>query len=182
MTDAGLEEVLLFWVLVAGKKASTTAERLEALLTKITYNNISPFEAIRQYAYDHVGDEYSGLATLLWSTGIGCYTHKARTMKELALRRLNLRTCTSDDLEKIYGIGMKTARCFIIHSRENAKCAGLDTHVLKFLRDKGHDVPKSTPGSKKKYKELEQLFLGYAEASDKTIAEFDLDIWRYYTK
>jgi len=91
-----------------------------------------------------------------------------------------LRTCSIDELESIFGIGRKTSRCFVMHSRRNAQCAGLDTHILKFLRSKGHDVPKSTPGSKKKYLEIENLFLKYAKKSNKTIAKFDLDIWKKY--
>lgn len=177
MTDNELEEVLLFWVCAAGKTAVVAAKGLEKVLTAVIYNNISPFEGIR---LNKTLSPYP-LSEALKLFGIGCYNGKARTMEELAFSDLNLRTCTTDDLEKIYGIGMKTSRCFIIHSRRDAQCAGLDTHVLKFLRSRGHDVPKSTPGSRKKYKELEQLFLNYANKSDKSVAEFDLDIWRYYS-
>ena len=69
-----------------------------------------------------------------------------------------------------------------MHSRRDSKCAGLDTHILKFLRSKGHEVPISTPGSKKKYLEVEQVFLKYAQASGETVADFDLNIWRNYAK
>jgi thermostable 8-oxoguanine DNA glycosylase len=95
--------------------------------------------------------------------------------------KLNLRTCTVEDLESVYGIGSKTARCFIIHSRPDANCAGLDTHILKFLKSKGHDVPSSTPG-RKQYKQLEQVFLGYVKQSGKSVAEFDLGVWNSYAK
>lgn len=84
-----------------------------------------------------------------------------------------------EDLEAIPGIGPKTARCFLIHSRPDQQYAGLDTHVLKFLRDKGHEVPASTPTGKK-YKELEKVFLQYAAESGMTVADFDLAIWNQY--
>jgi len=170
-TEKELQEVLLFWVCAAGKTASTTARNLDKLL-----NNLEggpPFEKIKK----------AGLKKLpqtLKNFGIGCYNLKAKSIWELVNSNLNLRTCSIEDLEDIYGIGPKTARCFIIHSRRDANCAGLDTHILKFLRSKGHNAPKSTPSTKKQYKKFEDMFLGYAKESGHSIAEFDLNIWRYY--
>jgi len=170
-TDNELQEVILFWICVAGKNADTTARNLDRLLSGIDGN--TPFEKIKK-----VGAEK--LPQTLKKFGIGCYNNKARALWEIVNSNLDLRTCSVENLEGIYGIGPKTARCFIIHSRPDAKCAGLDTHILKFLRSKGHDVPKSTPSSKKQYKELEELFLKYTEESGQSVAEFDLGIWRYY--
>jgi len=151
-----------------------------------TYNYMSPFEAIRdRYAYDNklfnIKDEdYKTIPDLMKIAGIGCYNQKSRTFVELAHSRLDLRICSAADLEKIYGIGMKTSRCFILHSRKNVRYAGLDTHVLKFLKAMGHDVPKSTPTGKK-YLKLESVFLNYADMVYKMPAEFDLDIWNQYS-
>jgi thermostable 8-oxoguanine DNA glycosylase len=90
-------------------------------------------------------------------------------------------TCNAEELEKIYGIGMKTSRCFLIHSRKNARYAGLDTHVLKFLRAKGvQDVPKSTPTSRKLYLRLEAEFLKLSDESGKSVADLDLEVWNKY--
>jgi len=168
-----LEEFLLFWVCAAGKKATTVSKSLDNFLE--TTRGTSPFDKIKSVGL-------TNLPNILKKHGIGCYTSKARSMWELANSDMDLKSCTADDLENIHGIGMKTSRCFLIHSRKDVQNAGLDTHVLKFLKSKGHDVPKSTPGSKKKYKELEQLFLKYANESGKPVAEFDLDIWRSYAK
>ena len=172
LTYDKLEEVLLFWVCVAGKKASTIFPRLNNLLKNL--DGVSPFDKINNVGLDN-------LAQKIKDNGIGCYNNKAKSLKSLANSGLDLKTCTVDDLENIYGIGMKTARCFLMHSRPNVDCAGLDTHVLKFLRSLGHDVPKSTPGSKKKYKEIEQIFLHYVKKSGMTAAELDLDIWVHYS-
>lgn len=172
LTTYKLEETLLFWICVAGKTAKTMAPRLHNVLERLEGH--SPFEKIKRAGLGQ-------LTTILKEHGIGCYNNKAKSMYDLANSNLNLRTCTTDDLESIYGIGMKTSRCFLIHSRSNTNCAGLDTHVLKFLRDLGHDVPKSTPSSKKKYQEIEQLFLGYVDKSGMVVADFDLDIWRHYS-
>jgi|WetSurSiteA1Bulk_404760.scaffolds.fasta_scaffold01113_1 thermostable 8-oxoguanine DNA glycosylase len=170
-TDEQLEEVLLFWVLVAGKTASIISKALEKILNSLPGS--TPFEKIR-------GVERNNLPKLLKDHGIGCFNLKARALWELVNSNLNLRTCSVEDLEKIYGIGSKTARCFIVHSRPNSNHACLDTHVLKFLRAKGHKVSKGTPSSKKQYKELEQVFLNYVKKSGKSVAEFDLEVWNSY--
>ena len=172
-TDEQLEEVLLFWICVAGKTASIVSKQLDALLNSLDDN--TPFDKIK-----NIG-EYR-LPELLKSFGIGCYNLKAKSLWQLVNSNMDLRTCTVDDLEKIHGIGRKTSRCFIIHSRADAKYAGLDTHILKFLRAKGHDVPPSTPASKRMYLEIEKLFLTYVKKSKKSVAEYDLDIWKRYAR
>lgn len=173
------EEVLLFWVCAAGKNGTTAAKCLDSLLStwqesaSKTNLNPSPFDIIRHIS--HVGD----LATEMKKNGIGCYNAKAKTFLSLVLKCMDLKKCTVEDLESIPGIGPKTARCFLIHSRPNQQYAGLDTHILKFLRDKGHEVPKSTPTGKK-YRELETVFLKYVVESGMTVADFDLMIWNDY--
>jgi len=113
--------------------------------------------------------------------GIGCYTNKARTFAELAMSKINLKTCTASDLESIHGIGPKTARCFLLHSRKDAQVAGLDTHMLKHLRKLGYeDVPKTTPTGKK-YLTFENYVLSLAKEVGMSPAEFDLYIWNKYS-
>lgn len=177
-TGEELEEVLLFWICAAGKNASNAARGLDRLLVDLRAYfspKFSPFELI----YKLQMYTTQSLADWLKVSGIGCYNHKARSMWELVNAGLDLRTCSLEDLMSIYGIGPKTARCFLIHSRRNARCAGLDTHILKYLRDKGHDVPKATPGSKKKYEKIERLFLTYV-GKNQSVASVDLGIWLYY--
>lgn len=171
-TDYELQEVLLFWVCAAGKNAKNAARGLEAVLQLlITSRWKTPFEAIRS-AVD--------LPEILRLNGIGCFNHKAKTFSQLANSKLNLRTCTVADLEKIHGIGPKTARCFLIHSRKDAKCAGLDTHILHYMRDLGYDVPKTTPTGKR-YLKIENEFLKLVDRSGLSIAELDLLIWNVYS-
>lgn len=172
-TNDELEEVLLFWICVSGKTASVVSRQLNNLLNSL--KGTTPFDKIRS-----VGEER--LPSTLKEFGIGCYNSKAKSLWQLVNSNINLRTCSVDDLEKIHGVGRKTSRCFIIHSRHDAKYAGLDTHILKFLRAKGHDVPASTPASKRLYLEIEKLFLEYVKKSKKSVAEFDLDIWRSYAR
>lgn len=170
-----LEELLLFWVCAAGKNGRTAARGLDRLLNRLEAKKVGgPFMAVRR-AKD--------LNILMKSCGIGCYNQKARTFKELATSKINLRTCTPDDLEKIYGIGKKTSRCFILHSRPDAQYAGLDTHILKHLRAVGvKNVPKSTPNSKKEYERLEKEVLKLAKDAGMRPADYDLMIWNFYSK
>ena len=178
LTDYELEEHLIFWVLAAGKNGTTAAKLLEKLLYKLGGLKGVPFEKIRRYSI--IGN----LAQLMQLCGIGCYNNKSRTLIELANAGLDLSTCLAVDLEKIYGIGLKTARCFLLHSRKGVRLSGLDTHMLKHLREVGvEDVPKSTPSSKKRYMILEQEVLRLADEAGMGPAEFDLMIWnRYSTK
>ncbi len=171
LTDYGLQEILIFWICVAGKTASVIARAVDKLLTDLEGD--IPFEKIKRFGQ-------KSLPKKLKECGIGCYTLKAKAIWALVNSNMDLRTCTLEDLEKIPGIGRKTSRCFVMHSRPDANCAGLDVHILKFLRDKGHNVPTSTPGSKKMYEELEKLFIKYAKKSGKPIADFDLEVWKNY--
>ena len=178
LSDSELEEHLLFWVCAAGKNGTVAARNLEKLLSAITYNNISPFKIIRKVLDTNIP---TPLVDLMKWAGIGCYNHKARTFSELVNSNLDLRTCTTDDLEAIYGIGMKTSRCFILHTRKNAQVAGLDTHMLKHLAALGiSGVPKSTPGTKKLYIRLENEVLRLAKEAGVTPAEYDLQVWNRY--
>jgi hypothetical protein len=198
LNDAELEEHILFWVCAAGKNGVTAAKcldnfnklsrkyiiddiRLDTYLWRKPkfYNlydikNASMFDLIKSI-------KHSELPRFMASAGIGCFNQKARTFLELAESNLNLKTCSVDDLEKIKGIGPKTSRCFIMHSRPNQRLAGLDVHILRFLKDKGYNVPKATPTGKK-YKIIEQWFLKEADAADMDTADFDLMIWNKYRK
>lgn len=182
LDDEQLQVVLLFWVAVAGKTAKTTSNLLESLLdqlAKMCGRRLSPFSMIRKI--DKQQNDRNWLAKLMKSIGFGCYNNKAKGFLESAYSGLNLRTCTADELEKIHSIGMKTSRCFIMHSRKDTRHAGLDVHVLKWLRDQGFNVPKQTPSSKKKYIEIEKMFIELASRAGMPVADFDLKIWRQYS-
>lgn len=168
-----LELHILFWFLAAGKNGVTAAKCLDKLLTAWKMDNFSPFEIIAEI------DRQGILPDELKKFGIGCYRRKAEYFRSLLAAKLNLKTCSLEELEAIKGCGSKSARCFLIHSRPHQPYAGLDRHALSFLRDMGYDVPKSTPTGRK-YEELEKVFLYYVKESGKTVAEFDLENWLKY--
>lgn len=186
-----LEEHILFWVLSAGKNGRVAARCLDRFLSKIKHCGTTPFEALRNRTVsdnmpkeimNKLGNKYSTVQELMKDSGIGCSTSKSRSFTELAWSNIDLSTCEPEALEGIYGIGMKTSRCFIMHSRKNSKYAGLDTHMLKHLREEGVDkVPKSTPNSKKEYCRLEKEVLNLAAKENMSPAEFDLMIWNKYS-
>lgn len=171
-TDSQLEEMLLFWILVAGKSADTISKALDKLLTTHAKDNESPFETIKNIGKRRLPNKFK-------SHGIGCFNGKAEYVWNAIRAGLDLRTCSVEELESIKGIGSKTSKCFLLHSRPGLEYAGLDTHILKYLRDKGYNAPKATPAKgSKQYLKLEQAFLKLAKASGKSVAEFDLDRWR----
>jgi 3-methyladenine DNA glycosylase/8-oxoguanine DNA glycosylase len=141
-------------------------------------HSITPFEHICKCA-NYL--DWKWIENKLGDSGLGCWRRKSRTVRELCLRALNLKTCSIENLESIWGIGPKTARCFLMHSRKGMRVAGLDTHVLKFLGTKGIAVPKSTPTGKR-YKVLEEAFLKLCDEVGKEPAEYDLEIWNKYAK
>ena len=175
-----LQEMIVFWVLVAGKTARTTARLLDDMLRQLhqdyDISSLRPFDVIRMYDEDNP----DSLEQFLKSCGFGCQRAKARGLRELVRKNLDLKTCTVEDLESIHCIGPKTARCFIIHTRPNARHAGLDTHILKWLKSLGYDVPKSTPTGKT-YSRLENIFIRIADYLNMGVAELDLAIWNAYS-
>jgi hypothetical protein len=180
LTEPELEENILFWVCAAGKNGVTSANCLNRLLTQLAegYSDYipTPFKLIRSVIY------CDKLAIKMKECGIGCYTNKSNTFWSLAHSGLDLRKCSVDELMKIKGIGAKTARGFILHTRPNQRYAVIDTHILKFLRSQGIITPKSTPGKySKKYKELEKEFLDICDRINISPATLDLHIWNYYS-
>lgn len=176
-TVVELEEMVLFSLLVAGKNALTTARGLDRFLQRshIGLDEFQPFASLRSFTQNYI-------EAMLYSSGIGCYKSKAKGVCQLVHSGLNLCACTADDLEIIHGIGLKTSRMFILHSRRNAEVACLDVHILRYMADRKYDVPKTTPSSKKKYLEIQDKFLTLARGSGLSVAEFDLQIWNNYRK
>lgn len=177
-TEIELEELLLFSILVAGKNAITTAKSMDKFLKLAHFRKnlkFSPFKCLRLFTEKQISE-------LLYKCGIGCYARKSQYLYELVNSKINLKTCTLEDLINLKGIGFKTANLFLIHSRKGYKSCCIDTHLLKYLNDLGYDVPKTTPQTKKKYMEIQDIFLKIVEDKGITdIAAFDLAIWNKYS-
>lgn len=109
---------------------------------------------------------------------MGQYTRISKAFIAIAYSGLDLRTCSVSDLEKIPGVGLKTSRFFLTHSRPNQEYGILDTHILTHMRnDLGIPTPKTTPTNPKKYYDLEAKLLAIVKASGKSYADYDLEVW-----
>jgi thermostable 8-oxoguanine DNA glycosylase len=172
-----LQEVVVFGLLVAGKNALTTSRLLDALLRDYDHIGSGAFEILSHFELE----KPPRLSIVLKDYGFGCYNMKAKGLYELVRSGINLRTCTVDDLKKIRGIGLKTANLFLMHTRKDYKGCCVDIHLLKFLRDLGYAVPKSTPSSKKIYHEISKLFIELTDVHGVSTTELDLMIWNAYS-
>lgn len=189
-TEEELEEFLMFAILVAGKGAEQQAKKLDAFLDTIMSmgmgaEDYTPFDglgysiSLEEFFKDYHKKEINLLDRQMKMHKLGQYNRVGHAFKEILKFKGKLKKVTIEELESVNGIGSKTARFFILHSRPDAKVAVLDTHILKWLSEKGYKVPKATP-AKKKYAEIEKLFLTEAINHQMTPADLDLSIWKSY--
>jgi hypothetical protein len=177
-TEEELEEFLMFAILVAGKTAKTQAKKLDAFLklAQIGYGlpeDTTPFQFLE---YLIKGNQ---LTHVMMFCKLGQYKRLLIAFLGILRFKDNLKNVSVADLESITGIGSKTARFFVLHSRPKVRHAVLDTHILKWMGVLGINVPKATP-PKKKYKELEDKFLALADERKMSVADLDLHIWKTY--
>tara|TARA_B100000614_G_scaffold262909_1_gene300500 strand:+ start:74189 stop:74791 length:603 start_codon:yes stop_codon:yes gene_type:complete len=174
-SDYDLEEFALFSVAVAGKTASQIAKATEKFI-QMERRGETPFEKIRLMKRNHA------LTMNIQSARLGKWSLLSACYDKMAHSGIDLRTCSLEELEELPGIGPKTSRFFVMHSRPNQKIAALDTHILSYLRDQGFDTPKNSP-SGRRYAEIERMFIEHAESIGRgdDLAEFDLEIWNAYS-
>jgi endonuclease III len=176
-TNEELEEFLIFSILVAGKRADVTAKKLEIFLSgapDFGYLGASPL--------DYLGHLVTTgqLITALTAYRLGQYNRLGLAFAEVLKFRGILKNISVRRLETVTGIGPKTARFFCLHSREDARHAVLDTHILHFMRDLGYAAPPTTPTGNK-YLYWEQVFLSLCATEDKSPQAYDLEIWKKYS-
>lgn len=173
-TQDELEEFLIFAILAAGKNAKVAARQLENMIKR--RGKYSPLSFLGGMPLDL-------LQMTLLGNGVGCYKMKAKAIWCAArqLSCVDLRQGKPETFEAIPGIGLKTSRFFILHSRAGANLAVLDTHILKGMASLGYQVPKATPSNTKVYRAIEQLFIQQAYIENKTPAELDLEWWLHYS-
>ena len=171
-TQAELQSFFLFGLFCAGKNSDYAAK----CLAKLLHNNEgeTPFEVLK-----NLGE--TGIHNALVASRIGQYTRLTKAIVDAVY--LDLSTCTLEELMSVHGVGQKTARFFLLHTRSNIKCAVLDVHILKFLRDHQVDAPQNTPTSTKQYETLEKqfLFLISSHFPFMSVADVDLIIWKKYS-
>ena len=176
-SDGGLEAFFLFCTAVANKAAPVISGKLQMFLDGSGLAG-TPFEQVRNMLgegtlYDHLKRVRMGKYGIL----VRGWQHVTELPVDF------LRKAGVDDLEKVPGVGPKTARFFLVHSREYAEHAVIDTHMLKFLRDAGEaGVPTGNFPGAGNYAYLESLVLGHVRRLGLTPADFDLQAWSWYAK
>ena len=169
-----LEAFWLFCMFVAGKNSDYASRCLSKLIHAAKLGQDVGYDGVFNYFKDLGRD---GIHNALVASKVGQYGRLTKGI--LQSLDLDLETCTLDDLLAIHGVGNKTARFFLLHTR-GGDYAVLDTHILSWMRSHGvPDAPKNTPTNSKKYKELEKQFrllsrLNFPYLSD---AQIDLLIW-----
>ena len=169
-TDVELQSFWLFCILVAGKNSDTTSRLVVKLLKD--RGDKTPFEFIKSlrlsephnYLKAHKTGQYDRIRKALYFSS-----------------KLDLRTCTREDLMNVYGVGPKTARFFLLHTREFCDEVVLDTHILRWMREKCgiKEAPKNTPQNPEKYAQFAGLckYLMEQHYTGLTLAQADLMIW-----
>ena len=188
---AELEKFVLVNMFVAGKNASVQQAKLDQFvncvrrdLGEIIVDTLGVLSAIHNVLSDaEVNDRVLGWLKEVKS---GQYTRLTNGIVQLAEHigagKIDLKNCNRQHLIKIKGIGYKTASMFLLYTRRNLAVACLDTHILKYLREETQtpNVPLTTPNVKLEYRRLEEAFLRIVKASNKSVAEFDFEIWSRY--
>lgn len=170
MSIPELEAFILFSIAVAGKNAKYISKAIVNFLSFMP--DKSPFKSVRKMI------EENCLLTNLKNARIGNYNKNYFAFVKIAESGIDLKKCTLNDLLEFPGIGNKTARFFLLHTRKNEQYAVLDTHILKYLRERGINAPRSTPQGKKKYKELEEIVLGICKLQNLSPLQFDSIVWK----
>jgi thermostable 8-oxoguanine DNA glycosylase len=170
-TTHELQSFFLFGLFCAGKNSDYASKCLSRLLSK---DKDEPFKILKT-----LGE--IGIHNALVASRIGQYSRLTKGIMQAL--DLDLATCSLEDLMNIHGVGPKTARFFLLHTRANYECAVLDTHILKFLRDHQVDAPKNTPTNYKQYLDLEKKFIYLAKINfpSMALADIDLTLWMKYS-
>lgn len=169
-SDADLERFWTFCVLVAGKNADWAAHKVGQLYQHADSQGLTPFQYLRE-------NEHS-LHNVLVANRVGQYGRIEAALRDSM--RLDLRTCGVEDLEGCFGVGPKTARFFLLHSRPDVEVAVLDVHILRWMRQTLNDTgwPDRTP-SQPAYGRLERVCINLMRSSFPgcTLAQADLLVW-----
>ena len=141
--------------------------------------HINPFQSIKS------AEQHGILMQEIEKAKLGQYKKLFAGFKYISDNKLVLNNTTTEQLELIPGVGMKSSRFFLLHSSKEYKdrIAILDTHILKFIKENiDNQAPKSTPTIKVKYKYWEDVFLYWCELNNKNVADFDLEVWKSYAR
>ena len=169
-------------MVVAGKNADQQALKLERFLG-----------GRRPFAFIRASDRDGTLESRLRESRLGKYSLLGRSFRELSRSGADLGACPWEELTRFPGIGIKSAKFFVLHSRPNEMHGVLDTHVLGWMRDHWEPdgprpaaVPRHSPQDHRNYRFWETVYFGmvtarhHRRANGAAVdwARFDLDLWK----
>jgi hypothetical protein len=189
MTRPELQYWILFSMAVAGKGAKVTEEKMILFLHNLPNPGIS---GSQDGAIVHLRKEGTPFERVQYLISQGKLLYQMRKIKlgKYTLLNKGFRAALSLDLDNldvekldaIPGIGPKSARMIMMYGFPDQKeYAVLDTHLLKWLKAHGHDVPAATPDGKV-YERLEKIVLTEAKTRNMTARQFDTMVWQTYAK
>lgn len=170
---AELEEFWVFCLSVAGKKATMMADKVDAFISGCGAEG-TPFQRIRRLISE------DRLVVEMRRARVGKYALLDRALRAtVADGAPDIETAGPSELETIPGVGPKTARFFLLHSRRDVEVAVIDTHMVKYVAALGHRVPNGVPTGKE-YARLERIVIDRARSLGLPLDEFDLAVWSHY--
>jgi peptidoglycan hydrolase-like protein with peptidoglycan-binding domain len=177
-----LLEFAIFAACVAGKDSDQTAKKVDALWrdkgfrTTLRVQWEFPPETDRQYElYVRLIRQH------LVDHKIGQYDRLSRVIYMFNQASEDLKQVLFNDLVNFKGIGPKTAAFFLLHSRQNADMPVIDTHICKYMADKG--IEMKVTSSLTKYlanAEIVRFWMNH-DFPEMTLAEADLYLWTKYS-
>tara|TARA_B110001454_G_C12680847_1_gene418000 strand:+ start:225 stop:824 length:600 start_codon:yes stop_codon:yes gene_type:complete len=177
-----LQEWLLYCICVAGKRSEIESPKVRKFILDPRFGfHLKPFELIRKLL-GVSSIEMDGLKQHLKKYKIAPYTARYNSFVDaVTLLPNDLSEVTIEDLQKVRGISTKTSRFFLTHSREDFDEPVLDTHILRYLKDVGYNVPDSTPQNPSVYAKISEIFKRLANFEGKSVTDFDLEVWTKYS-
>ena len=199
--DFSLQSFFLFAVAVAGKPSGITAEKINSMVELFMESWVEnpayqeghldvpdgPLKHLIDLTTECIWwDDISPAGRNLRHIKLGKYKQWDKLLEwfgfEVRDANYFLRTATLEQLLEIPGVGDKTARFFLLHSRRGEEVVPLDTHILKFVGKTFSDCPKITPrGRAYNFWEerAKRLFKREIETNNySSFAEVDLAIWK----
>lgn len=170
-SDEELWEFLIFTIAVAGKTARVIARSVDDFLFNSPESTYHPRATLVRMIQNN------SVQSNLRRARTGKYGLLEKSINYIIANKIDLYNSTPGDLDAIPGVGPKTARFFIVHSRPNQNYAVIDTHVTKWLSELGYTVGNIV----KEYPQLESYFLAETRARGMTVSDMDLKIWTAYS-
>ena len=163
----------------------------ESLWISRRSNSSGVLGGCKPFAFIRASDREGKLEARLRAAKLGKYSLLGRGFRQLASSGIDLARCTWEDLTAFPGIGIKTAKFFILHSRSRQMHGVLDTHVLGWMREhwarpgrRPSGVPTHSPQDAEAYRFWEHVYFGMVTVrhhrDGRTVdwARFDLDLWK----